>query len=30
MKINELLVNIHNKDFDIEKRLEVKNIYPLK
>ena len=29
MKINELLVNIHNKDFDIEKRLEVKKYLPI-
>lgn len=29
MKINELLMSIHNKDFDLEKRLEVKKYIPM-
>ena len=29
MKINDLLMSIHNKEFDIEKRLEVKKYLPM-
>ena len=29
MKINELLMSIHNKEFDLEKRLEVKKYLPI-
>lgn len=29
MKVNELLMSIHNKNFDLEKRLEVKKYLPM-
>ena len=29
MKMNDLLMSIHNKDFDLEKRLEVKKYLPM-
>lgn len=29
MKVNELLMNIHNKEFDLERRLQVKKYLPI-